>query len=643
VQTDEPNASAPGRSPARWIVAGVAATAVIVAGAVVVAQRGGDAAASSGPTTGSAPTVPVASASPSTSSPPASGTDAGARPASSPPAHTITVYGAAGSFRDLTPATATTSSGQDVAAQAVDGWGFDPGASAFYASVTTGGRVLFATVPQSDNQSEPLGMTMSIGVLDPDGSADVPGAPSGPTFNSLRIPTSTLGTAVVMPGHDVGGADVSDLCAVTTTAGPRTLGVSALPYKGWDFNVAGFWPAVVSFEDRPSQRGATAVTYDLATSRTTDQLRDDPAGKAAFPVHENSFGAYAETRGLGECDVTPGGFVIVSQYFFDEAAGEHSGSLVALTADGEVVAFQTLPEASLTAPMTLTRGDGSTVTVPAGTQLELSPREVRADPHTTARDDQRFVVLYDANVVDPERPDEHVVTPFSLQEFRFDATQGTIAPTSPPLLTDAAGDDDPSGAILRGNSTVYAPDGTLFLTRSTAVGPSSLLAAPVAVFRPGSLADRPGSPMPWGILTKPDAVLASTAGGANALTTVRSISFDAATSSVLMVGGVDARLRAFRWNGWAGDPTQAGTAAQPETPYCDVDLGGTLLANPTPGYRMQVRQGAIDAVRHVYYVPYQGLQPGAAASQKRNEMLPQYAFGVRLDSVLSPTNELGHC
>jgi hypothetical protein len=610
----------PATSRPKLLLVVVAAIALLAAAtaAFVVTSAPDDLAAPPGTAIGSTVPPPVRG-----SVPPMTGTTG----LPSAPEHTITVYGAPGTFRHLTLDTPVTSTGHDIGTVGVAGWGFEPGASAFFASVTDGGRVLFATVPQTDNQAAPTGQTMSIGVLDPTGGA-------GPTFRSLRVPTTKGLSYVVSPDRFTGGADVSDLCNVTTPDGPRTIGISALPYKDWDFNVFGVWPALASFGDDPTQDGAGAVTYRPEESRTADELRNDVFGKEAFALHANAYGTFADTRGLGECDVTPRGFVVASQYFFDEVAGGHSGSLVVFDAVGRVAAFHGLPDATLQADATLRRADDSTVVVPRGTVLELSPREVRADPHTTAPEDQRFIVVYDAAAPDPERPGERVVTPFSLQEFRFDETARTIVPTSDPIVTDRDGRADTNdGSYLRSNSTVYGPDGTLFVTRSATTGASSLLAAPMVVFRPGSLAGRPGTPAPWGTLVTPDAVLEAPS-GASALTTIRSISFDDASSTVLMVGGVDARLRAFRWNGWDG-------GAREITRYCDVDLGGVQLANPTPGYRMQIRQGAIDTSRRLLYVPLQGLQPVGNVTVE--EYLPQYAFAIRLDRVATPENEIGHC
>ena len=141
-----------------------------------------------------------------------------------------------------------------------------------------------------------MGQTMSIGVLDPTGGA-------GPTFRSLRVPTTKQLSYVMSPDRFTGGADVSDLCNVTTPAGPRTIGISALPYKDWDFNALGVWPALAYFADDPTQEGAGAVTYRPEESRTADELRNDVFGKEAFALHANAFGTFADTRGLGECDV----------------------------------------------------------------------------------------------------------------------------------------------------------------------------------------------------------------------------------------------------------------------------------------------------------------------------------------------------
>lgn len=548
-----------------------------------------------------------------------------------PPSHTVSVYGAAGTFRGLTPDVTKTSSGHDIAAVAVPNWQFDPGQSAFFASMTAGGRVVMGTVPQTDNQTAPTGSTMSVGVFDPVSAL-------GPSFRSLDIPTDRGALNITTPGEPTGGADVSDLCAVPTPDGPRVWGFSALPYKGWDFTVTGTWPAVVGFRDEPGVDGAAGVAIDPAYTHTAEQLRASAGvGAVAFNTRTNEYGTWAETRGLGECDTTPRGNVIVSQYFFGQPPTLHSGSVVVFRPDGRVLAFLPLPDAVLAAPLTLDRSDSTPLVVPAGATLELSPREVRADPHTTAADDQRFVVIYDALVPDPEHPDQRLPTPFALQEFRLDESRGTISASSAPVVTTDRRRVPADGTtqVVRANSVTYAPDGTLFVTRSPASGAASLIASTVAVFRPGALGGRTGEPSPWGVVVTPDAVLASTADGANPLTTVRAIDFDDATGSVLMVSGVDARLRAFRWNGWDAD------RARPETPYCDVDLGGLLLANPRPGYRQQVRQGVIDTARHLYYVPYQGLQPSFTVTN--NEVLPQYLFEVKLDDVLAPANEVGSC
>lgn len=544
-----------------------------------------------------------------------------------PPEHTVTVYGADGTFRQLTPERVATPTGHDIGAHSVPGWGFEPGVSAFFTARTSGGRILFATVPQTDNQAWSTMTTMSVGVFDPRD-------PAGPSFRSLRLPTSAGRESVTTPGVDTGGADVSDLCPVTTPAGPATVGISAVPYKDWDFSTEGRWPAIAVFRDAGGS-GPGAVTYDAAASRTPEDLRDNAAGKSAFPTERNRYGTYATTRGLGECDTLPGGHVVASQYFYDELAGEHSGSLVAFTPDGEVTAFLPLENAELRRPVPLLRNDGTTFVVPAGTVMGLSPREVQADPHTTDPRDQRFVVVYDAMVPDPGQNGLAMPLPFALQEFRYDQEAGTIVASSPPVVTDLDDDLRTDDTLLRANSVAYAPDGTLFVARSPASGFDSLVGEPFAVFRPGSLADRPNRDAAWGKVVAPDGVVAPSATPGATITTVRSLTYDPTTDTVLAVGGFDTHVRLFRWQGWDD------TRARPVTDYCDVDLGGGWLAKLDPRYPMQIRQGTLDPDAKVLYVPYQGLQPLNRPAD--NVVLPQYLFALRLDRALADTNRAGSC
>ena len=141
------------------------------------------------------------------------------------PEHTITVYGAPGTFRHLTLDTPVTSTGHDIGTVGVAGWGFEPGASAFFASVTDGGRVLFATVPQTDNQAAPTGQTMSVGVLDPTGGA-------GPTFRSLRVPTTKGLSYVMSPDRFTGGGPHFRLKAGATPKATQAYPNGAGPFSG---------------------------------------------------------------------------------------------------------------------------------------------------------------------------------------------------------------------------------------------------------------------------------------------------------------------------------------------------------------------------------------------------------------------------
>jgi hypothetical protein len=538
-----------------------------------------------------------------------------------PATNLVTVFGAAGTFGDV----ANTRNRPNPVA--VDGWSFEPGASAFFTGATVNGRVLIGTVPQSDNQAMATGTTMSLGVLDP-------GASGAQAFATLRIPTSGGAESTTTVGSDVGGADVSDLCSVTTTAGPRVLGISSVPYKFWDLSLGEF-PAVVSFLDDARRAGAAAVSIDRARTLIPEALRDTDAGRQAVPVGAGDAGSFPSTPGLTECDTLPRGDVAVTQYF--PAEGRSSGGVVVLSPEGGVLAFHQIDDITLSADLSVSAND-QTVTVPKGTPVTVSPREVRADPSRTDPKDQRFIVVYDTGAKVAAAPggtapgrDGRVGLPQLFQELRYDAERHTIEPTSPLfVMRDEKPVNRPPTDLVFAYTTAYAPDGTLFLTRAHA---GSLLSATTAVFRPGSLAGRSSSPAPLGAQITADALLGafdgdaipSPAGGRDFGATF-SINYDTTHHLLIQVSAGNAALRSIRWDGWdQPDPARAADAS-----LCQVDLGGQALGGANREVRFQARQGVIDPSGHALYLSYQGLPAGEV---RHNVRLPQYLFGVNLDAL----------
>jgi hypothetical protein len=439
-------------------------------------------------------------------------------------------------------------------------------------------------------------------------------------------------------GRDVGGADVSDLCTVTTSQGPRVTGISSVPYKFWELDLGEF-PAVVSFIDDARRAGADAVAIDKARTRPPEEVRSSDAGRAAIAVGAGD-GELPSAPGFTECDPLPGGDLAVTQYF--PARDHHAGGLVVLDPDGRAVAFHQVEDAKLDADLTVS-SNTTTVRVPSGTPLTISPREVRADPSRTDPRDQRFVVVYDVGA-DVEAPDGgtkpgkdgHVRLPEMFQELRYDAEHHTIAPTSKLLvMRDEHPVSSPPTDLIYAFTTAYAPDGTLFVTRTHA---GSLLSAPTAVFRPGSLGTRSTIAAPMGVEVTADALLTAFDGtairspsGQTDYSATFSITFDRAHGSLVQVSAGNAVLRAVRWPGWdTGEGADPATAA--DASLCQVDLGGRALSEANRDFRYQARQGVADAGDHMLYLAYQGLQNG---DPKPNLRVPQFLFAVNLDRLSS--------
>lgn len=517
--------------------------------------------------------------------------------APSPPAPAerpvVVVHGRADSFRGLTGATVT-SSGHRVATRAVDGWRFPAGTSAFHTAITPAGHVVVGTIPQTDNQGVPTAATMSVVALDP----------SVGRASTLSLATTRGASSVIGVNGTAGGGDVSDLCTAGHGVGRRLLGVSAVPYHGWRLTDAGELPSVIGLRD-----GAAGVEIDPTRTRSASQLQlASLAGLLAFPPGLNVHGeTVALNRGMGECERLPAsGNVVVVNYFSDRTLGlaspiSDNGSITVLDPTGRAIAFLQLPDQ-----------------VELGTRrLRLAPRDVAASPRL-APGDERFVVVFDAwDAATGE------MVAFPVQEFTFGF--GRIAPRSSPAVLGGR----------RANTSLYAPDGTLFVATSGTTGWAALSATPLAVLAPATLhrvAPPPAIGLTPGLVVRqvqPDRWVPSTVG----MQTIRSLTWDDATATVAAVSA-NARLRSFHWSGWA-----AGGVA---TARCDIDLGGAALRQKRPGdpatgrpWSVHVRHGVVDPASRTLWVPYSGLADPAptGTAVAPNQAIDQYLFAVDLDQA----------
>lgn len=429
---------------------------------------------------------------------------------------------------------------------------FGAGQAAFMSTVASDGSVIVGTTPFSDDQARPTSNDMEIGVF----------APPTRTFTRLVVPTTTGQTRTVSTDRNlrgIGGADVSDVLAVTDPGGgQRVLFVSALPFHGWDSRTSGQYPSVGQLV--PGQDG---WRYERTLSWTADELAGRAEPWTASQAYPQVPPAPRTPRGPVSIARLPrSGHVVVAQYFGDPRDGTDSGALAVLDLDGRLKAWWQYPP-----------------TKPLGVPVVVNPREVAADP-SSELDDERFVLISDC------RDGDHKTQPFPIQEFSYSATAGQIVPRSGAVRAAQDGS--------RMETACFDAAGNLYVARTKADG---LSAATMAVYpKLGSergLVRRAPAVGDWtqtfGVECAPDYLVSGTDRGG----LVRSLTIDPATGVVLAVA-VGGLLQAVR---------PAGSGAQMTfTVAASVDLGLGKLRESSKRY-VGVRRGAVDSDRRLLWLP----------------------------------------
>ncbi len=460
---------------------------------------------------------------------------------------TVEIFGRPGSFGALAGHNKVPT-GQSFAVAPVPNWGFGPGQSAYMSAVTRDGTVVMATTPYTDNQLQPTGTTMEVGYLQP----------ARRNFGRVVIPTSKGARAVAGQGSRYGGADIGDLQVVGSGSAERVMFCSAAPYHGWKVSQHGQFPSFGSLS-RTSGGGFT-----VSQRLTADQMARQTRATAMMPAYQNAYGeSVHNSRGLCEMALLPrSGHIVVSQYFGDSSIYE--GGLVVIDAAGHVKATFQYPAVRY-----------------RGVSIRCGVREVESDP-SSKYGDERFVIVCDA--VDPNNR----VVRFPVQEFSYNARNGTIRPTSLPVQASA----DSS----RMETAKYGLDGTLYVARTRADG---LVADRVAVYRKGALASRAPVHAGWATnafntVVRPDQFVA----GTQATTLVRSIAVDPVTGAILTTG-MSGTMQAL-----TGRVGQVRVHAQ-------INFGLDYLTNRST-HTIGVRKGSVDAVRRALWVPIPQLTTAAA-------------------------------
>jgi hypothetical protein len=351
--------------------------------------------------------------------------------AGEPPAGTVTVHGRAGSFGSLGQ---SVPSGQSLAQRAVPGWGFPAGVQAGATTVAGDGTVFVAGRDQHGGRGPATGRAVAVGAYQPEAG----------TYRTIRLRTGAGREEVVDAGGLPLAPSVADLAPI---AGGEAVAFTVGPsYQGHDTEADGAWP-VLGILTKVDGSWQVAAGEGWANQWSGAELRTSapPVSERACPELAHAAG-HSDCGGLGELVSLPGGALIVAQ---SGVSGWYNGALLAVRLTGP-------DRAGRFTAMVTGRYQYPEVRDPeTGDTLDLALRDLHADP-TGELGDERFVVgLQDLG-------DEEGRRPLAIQEFRYDAETGEIAPVSAPTIP---GDQAGSGAFYGFSATIYDRAGNLWAAR----------------------------------------------------------------------------------------------------------------------------------------------------------------------------------
>jgi hypothetical protein len=493
------------------------------------------------------------------------------------------LYGRNGRFGAL-GSRASLPTGQPLQTRAVPGWGFRPGQSAYFTALGADGSVIIANEPQTDNQILSTATDMVLSTFNP----------TTQTFRNLSVPTSSGAAAAANPQpgptSGLGGADISDVQAVTSGGSTRVAFIAAVPYHGWDVQRLGTFP---TFGYLTQQAGGWAV--DTPSSRTADDIRRSAPAAAQWvcPTNNAYLQPVTQCLGFAEIAVLPRSHNFVVTLYFENDAQHSSGGLAVLSPDGRLLSAYRYPE----------------VVLPDGRHLGIHPREVDADP-TSAPGDERFVVIFDTF------DDRGSTLPFALQEFRV-RSNASISPVSSAVLPRTGGDIGFETAAYDGLGNLWVAE-----TRQ-----HTLAGGPIGVYRGTAGHRRLNAPAcaatsgwvaRWGTACAPDVEMSATDGRG----IVRSLVEDPVTHS-LLVATMSGYLVVIK-------PSGPGWTARPP-----VNLGLDQLVDRTHRW-IGPRKGVVDPARRALWLPVEQLASPwvCAAFPCAPQALDQWLYRFDLTTLL---------
>jgi hypothetical protein len=520
-------------------------------------------------------------------------------PAASLGGSMVTVYGASGTFGAIGSDAAAASAGKRPVGHAVPGWGLLPGQAISIAVGTPDGAVVMGNEPQSGAQAYASAATMAVSVFDP--TAD--------SFQNVVIPTSTGYTSVLEPGQQVGGADVVGLAA----DGGQVAFVPAWPYRGWDVDTFGEYPGFGYVGPAPSGSAPSGSwAYVAGSGRTPAAIRGS--------------GGVAQQGADGPCVVVPTSYAApvancrtpssigslplshsfaIAQYGADVANGRNSGGLMILGPAGDLMASYAYPNASV-----------------AGVPRFVLPREIDVDP-IAVDGVERFVVVFDVFDTNGQG------SPFTMQEFTYQASTQTLAPVSAPIL--------PGQTVKGGQAYVetahFDHQGNLWVAESVmgnwAEGGNVIEYSAASVtgrLSSGACAAARDWPTTqWGLSCPPDFTISHAVGHGM----VRSVAEDTASGSMLFTT-------------LAGSVFAVAPTSNPLRPWVkkpDLDLGldklvdrSHVLVSPRPGF--------VDPATRSLWIPIEqtgtvaACAPVSFACQQAPAATGQWLYRVDLNRFL---------